>query len=185
MQAHWSRRLLYDVALCLGAAAALAGILAPPTSQAFLRSFLFNSILILCGGLTVINLVRGVDSRLGVSLTPRVRLGAYAGSVVCGVALGEELGIRLIHVFGGPAPAETRAEAIRVGLILATSGTVLCVLYGRLRRHARETELKAQRIEQRAVEAQLEALHARTDPHFVFNSLNTVAGLIPEHPVAA
>ena len=34
----------------------------------------------------------------------------------------------------------------------------------------------------RLVEAKLEALHARINPHFLFNSLNTVASLIADHP---
>lgn len=185
MPRHWTRTLLYDVALCLVAGAAFAGIVAPPALEPFLRSFFFNSILILCGGLTVASLVRAVDARLPPTSTTWTRLAAYAGSVVCGVAAGEELAIRLIHAFGGPAPTETRAEALRIGLVLATVGTVLCVLYNRLRRQARDTESRAQRIEQRAVEAELEALQARTNPHFIFNSLNTVAGLISERPAAA
>lgn len=36
-----------------------------------------------------------------------------------------------------------------------------------------------------ALEAQLQALQARTDPHFLFNRLNTVASLIPENPELA
>lgn len=52
--------------------------------------------------------------------------------------------------------------------------------------------VRAQAAEQRALlerraalEAQLQALQARTDPHFLFNSLNTVASLIPEDPELA
>lgn len=37
----------------------------------------------------------------------------------------------------------------------------------------------------RLVEAQLEALHARINPHFLFNSLNTVASLIADQPEVA
>lgn len=42
---------------------------------------------------------------------------------------------------------------------------------------------RAQR--QLALEAQLQALQARTNPHFFFNSINTVACLIPEDPELA
>lgn len=55
-----------------------------------------------------------------------------------------------------------------------------------------ELRARADRIEraeraqrQLALEAQLQALQARTNPHFFFNSINTVACLIPEDPVLA
>jgi two-component system sensor histidine kinase AlgZ len=50
----------------------------------------------------------------------------------------------------------------------------------RLRARAHERQAAAER--QAALEAQLSALQARTDPHFLFNTLNTVACLIPEDP---
>jgi signal transduction histidine kinase len=43
-------------------------------------------------------------------------------------------------------------------------------------------ELRRQRALKEAVRAQLQALQARTHPHFLFNTLNTVAGLIEEDP---
>lgn len=55
-----------------------------------------------------------------------------------------------------------------------------------------ELRARADRIEraeraqrQLALEAQLQALQARTNPHFFFNSINTVACLIPEAPELA
>ena len=60
--------------------------------------------------------------------------------------------------------------------------TTAAVGFETLRERARRVELKAQRAQQEALRAQLEALQARTNPHFLFNSLNTVAGLIDEDP---
>ena len=54
-----------------------------------------------------------------------------------------------------------------------------------LRRHARALELQALAERQAALEAQLSALQARTNPHFFFNSVNTVASLIPDDPELA
>jgi two-component system sensor histidine kinase AlgZ len=54
-----------------------------------------------------------------------------------------------------------------------------------LRLRARSAEHRALVERKAALEAQLQALQARTDPHFLFNSLNTVASLIPEDPVLA
>lgn len=54
-----------------------------------------------------------------------------------------------------------------------------------LRARARGIELRMQIERQAATEAQLAALQSRTNPHFLFNSINTVASLIPEDPVLA
>lgn len=47
-----------------------------------------------------------------------------------------------------------------------------------LYRHAREQAEAAARAEQQATEAQLAALQAQMNPHFLFNALNTVAALV-------
>jgi two-component system sensor histidine kinase AlgZ len=54
-----------------------------------------------------------------------------------------------------------------------------------LRHRARNAEHRALALSKAALQAQLAALQARTDPHFLFNSLNTVASLISEDPVLA
>jgi two-component system sensor histidine kinase AlgZ len=59
------------------------------------------------------------------------------------------------------------------------------VVYDRLRGKARRLEVREQRARLAAVQAELRALQARTNPHFLFNSLNSVAGLIAEDPERA
>src|SRR5262249_51853978 len=59
------------------------------------------------------------------------------------------------------------------------------VTYERLRLRVRNVEQREQRARQAALEAQLASLQARTNPHFLFNALNTVAGLIHEDPARA
>jgi len=59
------------------------------------------------------------------------------------------------------------------------------LIFQELRQHAREIELNVHQQKQKLIEAQLQALQARTDPHFLFNSINTVACLIPEDPALA
>jgi two-component system sensor histidine kinase AlgZ len=55
----------------------------------------------------------------------------------------------------------------------------------RHRRRATHSERLVLRERQAALEVQLQALQARTNPHFLFNSLNTVASLIPDDPELA
>ena len=59
------------------------------------------------------------------------------------------------------------------------------VLVQEHRLRADEVERMARAQREAALEAQLAALQARTNPHFFFNSVNTVASLIPEDPQLA
>jgi signal transduction histidine kinase len=52
----------------------------------------------------------------------------------------------------------------------------------RLREKRIEQETREQELVLSANRSQLKALRAQINPHFLFNALNTIAGLIPEHP---
>ena len=53
------------------------------------------------------------------------------------------------------------------------------------RRESEQRALDASRLETRLVEAQLQALQRQLHPHFLFNTLNTIAGLIRTNVNAA
>jgi two-component system sensor histidine kinase AlgZ len=70
--------------------------------------------------------------------------------------------------------------------VVITSAFVLPALFiQELRARAAKIERAERTQRQLALEAQLQALQARTNPHFFFNSINTVACLIPEDPELA
>jgi two-component system, LytTR family, sensor histidine kinase AlgZ len=70
--------------------------------------------------------------------------------------------------------------------VVITSAFVLPALFIQELRARTEKIERAERAQrQLALEAQLQALQARTNPHFFFNSINTVACLIPEDPELA
>lgn len=99
-----------------------------------------------------------------------------------------------VSIGGGLALTQAPIEAVCAGdspglvveLYTATLVTAVLVTfaasYESLRRRARDIELRAQRADRAALRAQLSSLQARTNPHFLFNSLNTVAGLIRQDP---
>jgi hypothetical protein len=52
-------------------------------------------------------------------------------------------------------------------------------------REAESEKIKKEQLERARVEAELEALKSQIDPHFIFNSLNTLSHLIEEKPIKA
>jgi two-component system sensor histidine kinase AlgZ len=70
-------------------------------------------------------------------------------------------------------------------VIITWAFVLPALLVQELRARADKIERAERAQRQLALEAQLQALQARTNPHFFFNSINTVACLIPENPELA
>lgn len=96
-------------------------------------------------------------------------LAATAFSYLCGV-VGTVLG------FG---PGHDRLGAFLLQSVLAAAIVAAGVFRYHFVRGQWEAELTAE------AEARVQALQARIRPHFLFNSLNTIASLIPDEPEAA
>jgi two-component system, LytTR family, sensor kinase len=62
---------------------------------------------------------------------------------------------------------------------------VAAAITARQRRVARERELRASKLEGDLARAQLDALRMRLNPHFLFNTLNGISGLMRENVEAA
>jgi len=67
-------------------------------------------------------------------------------------------------------------------LVIAVTGIYEAIYFFKLYRRA---ELDKERLLRSQVENQLDALRKQVDPHFLFNSLNTLAAIIPEDAAAA
>jgi two-component system sensor histidine kinase AlgZ len=105
-------------------------------------------------------------------------------STVLGLFVNAALGVADVRHLG-----EEFAIAARFGLaltlVIGGSGFVYESLKGRL--SEKEDELRARELSEAraltlAAEARLSALAARIHPHFIFNTLNSIAALIPEDP---
>jgi len=64
-------------------------------------------------------------------------------------------------------------------------GVVALVLGNDARRKMHQRELTASQLRTRLVQAELSALQMQLHPHFVFNTLNSIAALIPKDPAGA
>jgi two-component system sensor histidine kinase AlgZ len=112
------------------------------------------------------------------------RFFAHLGVASLGSAA---VGLLIIPLVGAVKP-EMVTPAAKFAFICALVGTALCLpavifTYGR-----RCRQLGIRRFEamgRAALEAKLQALQARTNPHFLFNAINTVASLIPSDPELA
>jgi two-component system, LytTR family, sensor histidine kinase AlgZ len=106
------------------------------------------------------------------------------GSIASGLLAGGAL-VLLLRVFGSPSPLGT---TVFVGGGLGVSAFLLSAAFRILSEQDSERE-EAQRdalvAELRAKEAELSALSARVSPHFLFNSLNSIAALCRKDPKGA
>jgi signal transduction histidine kinase len=139
------------------------------------------------------------NARVPVHVLVLLGLGLLSG------ALGEFVGsafLILFHLKGPPGltplsvPFWRRVAAtwVYVPLFALITVSFLFVIYGfellknRLERTAsalKEKELQAERLLKLTAEAELKALQARINPHFLFNTLNSIASLISEDPAKA
>jgi two-component system sensor histidine kinase AlgZ len=113
------------------------------------------------------------------------KLCVHASVVLAAVGIGGEIASQSLALIGGDPASRTRRNLLPVGLAITVAMVVVEAGYLRLRRRARQHELREERLRRQALKAELAAIQARTDPHFLFNSLNTVAGFVEEDPARA
>lgn len=106
-----------------------------------------------------------------------VQLGGALLTMVASTGLTQ---ICFMLLFGSTAPSPSLAGALPG--ILNTMG--IAFIAGLLGLVAIRNHLRVQALSVRAVRAELEALQARTHPHFLFNTLNVGAALVHRQPDA-
>lgn len=151
------------------------------------RILYMNLVITLCvGGAIYLSLGLFGDRVIRNTGLPWLRFLLTATTLALALLLGGEAAMWLI----GRLPGLERVGVSRQGFY-AIAAIVVSVVWlvestvGRLRDRARQLELREEQARRESLRAQFEALQARTNPHFLYNSLNTVAGLIEEDPRAA
>jgi signal transduction histidine kinase len=90
------------------------------------------------------------------------------------------------RVLMGPRPSEARYFRDDVELLASIADLFASVLVNlRLQEKKKEQEQLAQELSLHASRSELKALRAQINPHFLFNALNAIAGLIHRNPRAA
>ena len=126
----------------------------------------------------------GWSSSFGRRLLLQLALGA---AVACAYAIAVYVPIKLWLIGAGERDAIGWLHLALIGL--AALGIALCLSLAqfavRFFAHWRQSELESARHQQESLRAQLEALQAQVNPHFLFNSLNVLYGVIAEDPIHA
>ena len=95
--------------------------------------------------------------------------------------VGAEIALQLARAVA-PESQFPRFSLLQVALPVAFTVVILSATFDRLAMRKRQVESRKTQLEHELLKSQLEALQARVNPHFLFNSLNTVATLIAEDP---
>ena len=118
--------------------------------------------------------------------SPSTIVATQTGVTLGGVVLGGELGFALFYAVGlSYQYGEGRLLVYGLGFVFGALALSLTFLFDAFELRARDGEMHAELSRREAVDARLEALQARTNPHFLFNSLNAIASLVPIDPQRA
>ncbi len=119
-------------------------------------------------------------------LAPRWRYPAHAIAITLAAVLGA---VAVSPIFGllvtGAGGIMMKPYFIVTSVIVTWTFMFPALLVQQLRARGRAAERQSMAARQLALEMQLQSLQARANPHFFFNSLNTIASLIPEQPELA
>jgi two-component system sensor histidine kinase AlgZ len=149
-----------------------------------IRHLLFGSTIGDWCGLGVMQLLYSVAAPR--VLKPRVGTPAVIATHIAVLAMGTVVGAELTRLIVPERipsdPLEWRIQYYRFSLVYAGALIVALAAYDRMRDDALEKERERDLATREARLAQLEALQIRTNPHFLFNALNTVAYLVNADP---
>jgi sensor histidine kinase YesM len=146
-----------------------------------------------CIGLSIQAIIRLAWKRLE-RLSPVRRLAVQFSIYLLAGFAGTEIGYLILRFlyYDGVLDIGSHLRLLLLNLFLATLFGSISAVYISLRntaermaRKLREKELNEERLEGLRTRAELDALQAKINPHFLFNTLNSIASLISENPAVA
>jgi sensor histidine kinase YesM len=192
---YWLRILAANVAAALVVVLTFSGGGAPMPWRNMVRSFAIAFLFATCTGpllaLTMPHVGRLVWERVAFPLNWAVMVAVMMVLAAVGSMLAITVLVAIGYVPGGQFSQWFRSSlqiAVVVTLTIGISVTAYELLRGRLEettlalRTKERNEAEARRL---ATEAQLASLESRVQPHFLFNTLNSIAALIPTDPAGA
>jgi LytS/YehU family sensor histidine kinase len=128
-------------------------------------------------------------------MPPLRRWSIYISTLVLGGLAGAAVGTFGVYLLGLIRPVQLRGQfvgssliAIIFTLVIGVASYLFESLKGRYEQttlELRDKQLQHERALKLAAEAQFSSLQSRLQPHFLFNTINSVLALIREDPAAA
>lgn len=195
MPRKWTLDIVKFIGFTVLVTAAVA-VVAPalPASSAYRDIAVFFLITFIIGGLSwsVMPALRRWTEPHPVLLRWTILVAALLGTGTAGTAIASAIGYYGFGVERGRSPLHLFGLTLPVALPITVVVGVITTLIvtGRKRLEASRTALQTQRLEREraeklAAEAQLAALSSRVQPHFLFNTLNSITALIRDDPKRA
>ena len=185
---HFARTFVFCLIITIVIAAGLT-FSDPPNYLGYLiSSFIFS----MCIGFTIHFLIDYTFPRIA-ALHTVIRLGILLILFLIGGLIGTGISVE-IHklIFNFSYTMKDYIRLLYFNLLLSIIFGSIAVLYFTLKGNAermaselKEKELNEERLTRLKMKAELEALQAKINPHFLFNTLNSIASLISENPKAA
>jgi two-component system sensor histidine kinase AlgZ len=143
----------------------------------FCKLSVFGIFMVLTGGIA--NAFVPDDFRSGTRNSGMVLVAIHTAVTLTGVAIGAEIAMALLWLVGGSTIAgEGRVLAYGLGFMIGFLLQAVTFLIDGMELRAREGKVREELAKRETLQARLDALQARTHPHFLFNSLNGIAALI-------
>jgi len=188
---HLARRWVIRYAVIIVINTLIAAVLAfgIRPEETFWKDFVFSQAI----GLSMFSLIGIPRHVLWGDGPPNKRVFPWVivGAVLIGVPFGQWIA-RTILCLHNPHPEPWRADSLRMSFIIAMLAALGATYYywsrgklAALQRQAALDALEREEAEKQVVRAQLMALQAQIEPHFLFNSLAHVDVLIARDPAAA
>ena len=155
---------------------------------ALYSSFVFS----MCIGYSIHFLMQIFSNRIA-KFTRVVRFSIYFILFLLGGLIGSEVGVGIETVtLGHRFSWYDQVPLLTMNFVFSALFGTIAVIYFTLRANVermaaqlKEKELNEERLTRIKMEAELQALQAKINPHFLFNTLNSIASLISENPKAA
>ncbi|MFY0534264.1 sensor histidine kinase [Nannocystis pusilla] len=185
----WADDLREDAWIVAFVPVALTAMLAALGRSSFAelaRTFAFNATIMVLVQLLASGLFNLLLAPMLSGRSRALRWVARAGAVAVAVVVAAELSVRLYAALGWVADvAASRTQVLRIAVVVSVTLFVTAAALERIHDRRRALERREEELRREALHAQLSALQARTNPHFLFNALNTVASLIEDDPALA
>lgn len=194
--AYWLRILAANVAAAIVVTLAFSGVnlRTPPRRmlEAFAVSFLFASIIGSTLALVMPRVARAVACRFTFPVNWMVLIATMVATAVAGSFTAILILAAIGYLKGAGIIATWLAGSLKASIVVTLTFGIFVTVLESLRARLNETTL-ALRTNERdaadarrlAAEAQLASLESRVQPHFLFNTLNSIAALIHEDPAGA